>query len=46
MSCARADGDAAAETWRRYLVEWTRWNHVRTLCSLAAAALFVMVLAH
>jgi uncharacterized membrane protein len=41
----RAEGDAAADTWRRYRVEWTRWNHVRTLASLASAALFIRVLA-
>jgi uncharacterized membrane protein len=41
----RADGGVAPETWRRYRVAWTRWNHVRTLASLAAAALFIRVLA-
>jgi uncharacterized membrane protein len=35
----------AAEYWSRYLSEWTRWNHVRALTSLlAAAALTVAVL--
>ena len=35
--------DAAAETlWSTYLVRWTRWNHVRTTASLAAAACFLM----
>jgi uncharacterized membrane protein len=24
-----------------YLTEWTRWNHVRTLASLAGCALYV-----
>ena len=38
-------GERDADTWRRYLVEWTRWNHVRTVASLAAAALFIAVLA-
>ena len=28
----------AANTWRRYLVEWTAWNSVRTVASLAAMA--------
>ncbi len=41
----RAEGHAGADAWRRYLAEWTRWNHVRTLSSLAAAALFIAVLA-
>jgi uncharacterized membrane protein len=31
-------------TWRRYMVSWTRWNHVRTLASLAASALFIAAL--
>ena len=36
-------GDAAAESlWSTYLVRWTRWNHVRTAASLAAAACFLM----
>lgn len=30
-------------TWQRYFVSWTRWNHVRTIASLAAAALFIAV---
>ncbi len=36
---------AEGETyWRRYLVEWTLWNHVRTAAALAAAALFTIAL--
>jgi uncharacterized membrane protein len=40
---ARLDADApeAAETWRRYLVEWTAWNTVRTAASLAAMGLLI-----
>jgi uncharacterized membrane protein len=38
---ARAE---AAETWRSYGVAWTRWNHVRTVAALAAAALFILAL--
>jgi uncharacterized membrane protein len=30
--------------WRRYLVSWARWNHVRTLSSLVASALFIAAL--
>jgi uncharacterized membrane protein len=36
---ANAEGDAV---WRNYLVRWTRWNHVRTLASLAAAVLLTI----
>jgi uncharacterized membrane protein len=31
----------AAEIWQRYLVEWTAWNTVRTVASLAALGLFI-----
>jgi uncharacterized membrane protein len=40
---ARLDPEApeAAETWRRYLVEWTAWNTVRTIASLATVAALI-----
>ena len=40
---ARADPLQAEATqlWRLYLVRWTRWNHLRTAASLAAAACFL-----
>jgi uncharacterized membrane protein len=31
-----------AARWASYLADWTTWNHVRTLASLAAAALLIM----
>jgi uncharacterized membrane protein len=31
--------------WRRYISAWVRWNHLRTLASLAASALFIAALA-
>lgn len=31
---------ATADYWRRYGDVWTRWNHLRTLGSVAAAALY------
>jgi uncharacterized membrane protein len=34
----------AAELWRRYLAEWTRWNHARVAAALAAAALLTVAL--
>ena len=36
-------GDVDAN-WRRYVVTWTRWNHLRTLSSLVASALFIAAL--
>jgi uncharacterized membrane protein len=34
----------AATTWARYLRNWTMWNHVRTVASTAACALFILAL--
>lgn len=34
------EADGSAAFWARYLREWTRWNHVRTIASVAAAVLF------
>ena len=30
--------------WRGYVTAWTRWNHVRTIAALAAAAAFTIAL--
>jgi len=40
------DGHSAesARLWSTYLVDWTRWNHVRTIASLLAACAFVKAL--
>ena len=37
---ARLDSESpeAAEYWRRYLREWTVWNHVRGVLAMASAA--------
>ena len=34
----------AASRWDRYVTEWTRWNHVRTAASFAAAVVFTLSL--
>jgi uncharacterized membrane protein len=33
-----------AAVWARFLKDWTFWNHVRTVASLVAAALFIFAL--
>jgi Predicted integral membrane protein len=38
------DASDSTGLWSRYLVEWTRWNHVRTLSCLGSAILLVIVL--
>lgn len=40
---ARA-GTGSVEAWARYLKDWTFWNHVRTVASTAAMALFIVAL--
>ena len=41
---AAAAGSARGETWQHYFVNWTRWNHLRTLCSLVTAAISIQYL--
>ncbi|MDR7143522.1 anthrone oxygenase family protein [Rhizobium sp. BE258] len=38
------NGSAAADLWNVYLRDWTWWNHVRTVASLASAIAFVRAL--
>ena len=43
---ARMEPEAAeaAAYWRRYVREWTAWNHVRVLAGIAAAAALTIAL--
>jgi len=42
---ASAENDSLkAETWRHYFVDWTRWNHLRAVCSLISAAISIQYL--
>lgn len=45
LSAIQLGTQSAAETWSRYLADWTSWNHIRTLASLAGSALFTWALA-
>jgi uncharacterized membrane protein len=45
LATVSADSAAGTDLWKRYLSDWTVWNHVRTAASLAAAACFMMALA-
>jgi uncharacterized membrane protein len=44
LAAVAADSAEGASLWQRYLADWTNWNHVRTLASLAAAALLTLAL--
>lgn len=39
LAAAKIDAPEAETVWARYLKDWTRWNHFRTLAALVAAAL-------
>lgn len=42
LASVEPDTAEAARRWSHYLVHWTRWNHVRTVASILAAASFVL----
>lgn len=44
LAIANPDSPDSASLWATYLTRWTLWNHVRTLASLAAAAVYAMAL--
>lgn len=37
-------GAEGATVWARYLKDWTFWNHLRTVASAAASALFIIAI--
>ena len=40
LAAVNAESRTGDAIWRDYVVRWTRWNHVRTVCCLLAAAAF------
>lgn len=44
LARVKPDSADAASPWQRYLSDWTAWNHVGKVTSLAAAASFTMAL--
>lgn len=42
LMAADAATPAGQDVWKNYLVNWTFWNHVRTVASLTASAFFVL----
>lgn len=44
LAAVSREAPEATDVWRRYLVEWTTWNHVRTAAGLLACALFGVAL--
>jgi uncharacterized membrane protein len=38
------DAPGAEHAWKDYVTTWTAWNHVRTLCAIAAAVALMLAL--
>ncbi|TWC05554.1 putative membrane protein [Bradyrhizobium macuxiense] len=45
LAAADPASTATAPLWARFLTDWTFWNHVRTVASLAATALLIVAIA-
>ncbi|MDE5458616.1 DUF1772 domain-containing protein [Bradyrhizobium sp. CSA112] len=45
LAAADPASHEAASLWARYLTDWTWWNHVRTVSSTVACALFIAAIA-
>lgn len=44
LAIMRPTSTEGAQLWRRYLTDWTLWNHVRTAAAFLAAAMFTVSL--
>ncbi len=45
LAAVAATSAEGAAQWADYLIDWTKWNHVRTIAALAGAASFTIALA-
>lgn len=45
LAIVNSNSAEGATLWAKYLNDWTLWNHVRTLASLAASALLMWAIA-
>lgn len=41
LDAADPDSEEAANLWNKYLVDWTAWNHVRTIACLLSTVFFI-----
>ncbi|MDV3001130.1 MAG: hypothetical protein N5P05_002736 [Chroococcopsis gigantea SAG 12.99] len=42
LAVVNPETESGRELWTKYLVDWTKWNHVRTISSLLASILFTL----
>jgi uncharacterized membrane protein len=45
LAAQQPSGPEAGVVWATYLKDWVFWNHVRTVASVVASALFIVALA-
>jgi uncharacterized membrane protein len=45
LAALSADAASSASYWSEYLIRWTFWNHVRTICALAGTVAFALAIA-
>jgi uncharacterized membrane protein len=45
LAAVEPAGSEAAAIWARYVKDWTWWNHVRTIASTVACALYIGAIA-
>jgi uncharacterized membrane protein len=42
LAVVDAESEAGTKMWQHYLVRWTRWNHVRSIATIASTILLVI----
>jgi uncharacterized membrane protein len=42
LAIVKPDSAEGATLWAKYLINWTFWNHVRTIAAIAATVLFTL----
>jgi uncharacterized membrane protein len=45
LAAVKPSSPEAGAMWAAYLKDWVFWNHLRTVASVGASALFIVVLA-
>jgi uncharacterized membrane protein len=46
LAAATPTDPQSTDLWKNYLANWTFWNHVRTVASLASSAAFTIGLVY
>jgi uncharacterized membrane protein len=44
LEAVEADGEEASKLWKHYLINWTNWNHVRSVTSFLGTMFFILAL--